>query len=853
MRALSTSLEIWETNTSDVDVAGAFTFGNTANVAASYENSLRVFGRNTTTSGTLLVNVGSSATNATVTGTGFLTGVLLSSLNFSQTGAFTFSTGTGAGSFNGASTFTAAGTALTVTNNSLFSGTTTTTGTATFNGAMNLGDTSGDVITVNGTTTFNNADVTFAGGFDLNFSTTGSSINYAGTPNFFRRSDVDATQVGVNSTIAFGFPLLTTAERDALDVSPAASAKGMTIFNTTTNALNVYDGASWTGVGSGPWSTASNRIFNTVTTDNVVVGSSADLSAKLAVDGDTDEVQFLVQGFSTQTNFLAVFENSAGTDQLTISNTGDAVLAGDLAVNGGDITTTASTSSVLTTPTTVTAFLAATTLGIGGTTGTATINNGTITFPNATVVNINGTSPIALASTAATVDAFITSTTFNVALAATAVSIGASTGTATINNPVLTGPNMTTFNMNGASPSIASTSTGTGSLFNAAITAVNIGTGAALTVTVGTASSTVAFNGTTLAFNANSALKSIRPNAVVAGAGVAIETVGGSSPTGSGGNSSLTGGLTTFASPAATGGAGNVTGGSATLGRGGNVNLTSGLSTLSGAGDINLLLAAGFVGIAGINIGAAGALPSVITINQAGGSTTINGTTTFGASVIIEGSTNTVRPSTDTVAGSSIGTSSFGWGATWIRNAADTATVNLRASTATADGALAIGYDNTGNTVITTSNVSDALGQLDAAIAGGGSVTFTAGATIDSGTLVRVSATDTVIHAIATSEAATRVIGVAEAAIVSAATGVITTTFGGVIESLRLVNALTPTFNDELFLSDATGGRATTTAPTASGSVIKKVGIVKDASAYVTVTNPFVEAIFQPEPGTLIA
>jgi len=38
-------------------------------------------------------------------------------------------------------------------------------------------------------------------------------------------------------------PLFTTTERDALTVT-----KGATIFNTTTNELNVYDGTAWQAV-----------------------------------------------------------------------------------------------------------------------------------------------------------------------------------------------------------------------------------------------------------------------------------------------------------------------------------------------------------------------------------------------------------------------------------------------------------------------------------------------------------------------------------------------------------------------------------------------------------------------------
>lgn len=63
---------------------------------------------------------------------------------------------------------------------------------------------------------------------------------------------------------------------------------------------------------------------------SVLVGSTSLNLAKLGIDGNADEIQFLVQGNATQTNPLATFENSAGTDQMTVSNTGT-VTANDFA------------------------------------------------------------------------------------------------------------------------------------------------------------------------------------------------------------------------------------------------------------------------------------------------------------------------------------------------------------------------------------------------------------------------------------------------------------------------------------------------------------------------------------------
>jgi hypothetical protein len=102
----------------------------------------------------------------------------------------------------------------------------------------------------------------------------------------------------------------------------------------------------------------------------------------------------------------------------TLGVTGDTTLTGDLAVNGGDITTTATTATVFNTnATTVSAFGAATTLGIGATTGTLTLNTPTVVGSQSTQDLYN-----------------TTATTLNFAGAATTLTIGAVTGTANIRN-----------------------------------------------------------------------------------------------------------------------------------------------------------------------------------------------------------------------------------------------------------------------------------------------------------------------------------------------------------------------------------------------------------------------------------
>lgn len=180
-----------------------------------------------------------------------------------------------------------------------------------------------------------------------------------------------------------------------------------------------------------------------------------------------------------------------GTDLAVVGNT---VLTGDIAVNGGDITTNQVTFNLVNaTAATVNFAGAATDVQIGAATGTVNINNNLDVDGD---VNIDGGD--LTVSTAAFNLANTTATTVNAFGAAATLTLGATTGTATVRNPTVTLSNATTVNVNGASPTFASTSTGTLTLFNTnlltatafgAATTVNIGNAtAAQTISIGNAS-----------------------------------------------------------------------------------------------------------------------------------------------------------------------------------------------------------------------------------------------------------------------------------------------------------------------------------------------------------------------------
>ena len=77
--------------------------------------------------------------------------------------------------------------------------------------------------------------------------------------------------------------------------------------------------------------------------------------------------------------------------------TGNVTSSGDMAVNGGDLTTTAATATLFNTgATNLSVGGAATTLTLGATSGTASIRNTTISFPNATAVNAPQPRPVSV-------------------------------------------------------------------------------------------------------------------------------------------------------------------------------------------------------------------------------------------------------------------------------------------------------------------------------------------------------------------------------------------------------------------------------------------------------------------------
>jgi len=215
--------------------------------------------------------------------------------------------------------------------------------------------------------------------------------------------------------------------------------------------------------------TGANWKFNcTVEMDNIIIGPDNPHSFDMP---DNNATALKIHEGSN--NYL-VFTTTNGSE-LTKFSTAAVDIDLDLNVDGGDITTNATTFNLLNAnATTVNAFGAATAIDMGATSGTATINNPTLVGTQATQNLYNSAA-----------------TTMNFAGAATALNMGATTGTATINNPTVVGTQSTQ------------------NLYNTTATTMNFA-GAATTINMGTNSTTldlgdIRIKGNTISTDSNSA------------------------------------------------------------------------------------------------------------------------------------------------------------------------------------------------------------------------------------------------------------------------------------------------------------------------------------------------------------
>ena len=244
----------------------------------------------------------------------------------------------------------------------------------------------------------------------------------------------------------------------------AATLKGESAIGTNTSGGDfiIQSGlgtGSATGgsfiVRTGQVAASSDNEQTATTRLTIDTSGNATFTGDVAVNGGdltTSQTTFnLVNATATTVNFAGAGTTltiGAASGTTTVRNNLTTTL--DLAVNGGDLTTTATTFNMLTaTATTVNAFTAATALEIGAASGTTNVNN------NLTVdldLAVNGGDITTNQTTFNLVNA--NATTVNFAGAATALNVGSATGTTTVNNNLTITGNLT---VNGTTTTVNST------------------------------------------------------------------------------------------------------------------------------------------------------------------------------------------------------------------------------------------------------------------------------------------------------------------------------------------------------------------------------------------------------------
>jgi hypothetical protein len=183
--------------------------------------------------------------------------------------------------------------------------------------------------------------------------------------------------------------------------------------------------------------------------------------------------------FKVNTDKFTVAASSGNTVVAgTLNVTGNTTLTGDLAVNGSDITTTGSGTATVFNTNALTLNMggAATAVSIGASTGTTTVNNALAVTGDTTLTGdlaVNGGDVTTTATSFNLINA--TATTLNIGSAASTARLGATSGTLTLGNPTVVGTQTTQ------------------NLYNTVATTINLGA-AATTINMGSAASGAAVN-----------------------------------------------------------------------------------------------------------------------------------------------------------------------------------------------------------------------------------------------------------------------------------------------------------------------------------------------------------------------
>lgn len=169
-------------------------------------------------------------------------------------------------------------------------------------------------------------------------------------------ASVDIASSGITTNVLGRLTTTSTSTLPAIRVGnvtsdPSTLANGDVWYNSTTGKFRARENGATVDLISASaasgWQDDGTIVRLSTTLDNVNIGGTTNL-AKLAVQGDTDELQLVVRANSTQTNRLLEIQDSAGTRQLAIDSAYDLAFAQNFQVTGETPSTTGATGFTLT-------------------------------------------------------------------------------------------------------------------------------------------------------------------------------------------------------------------------------------------------------------------------------------------------------------------------------------------------------------------------------------------------------------------------------------------------------------------------------------------------------------------------
>ena len=312
------------------------------------------------------IDGGNLATGGNITGGNVLTGGLISATSTITGGNLaTGGTASAGGNITGANILTGglvSATANITGGNVLTGGLISATGNITGGNINTAGQLTGGNIVISGDNiTDTNGRINFntaLGDVDTTINGTAANVFYVdagtNTASFGNARQITNALVSFNSSNSILFPVGNTNQR------PSVGVTGMLRFNTSTNAVEVYDNSTWTGVGQTVFTVIADEQFNGdgATTVFTLSSSQTTSSCIVSINGvvQIPTLAYSVSGTTltfteapasgdvidvrelTTTTTITSISNSPANAVISVQDTSDVVqVTGQLSVTGGII------------------------------------------------------------------------------------------------------------------------------------------------------------------------------------------------------------------------------------------------------------------------------------------------------------------------------------------------------------------------------------------------------------------------------------------------------------------------------------------------------------------------------------